>query len=390
MKLGFDSLGSWEAMLSTAARRQGKYIILMIDNPERLDNQVAGVEEEWAQAWSQSTSARWHTYAGLLCLLGHFHESKIGVQVRYCVAAEQYFYLQERSSAKLKDFEGIQLIHWSSGDLLSALAHRYMVYLQLHPERRDEDKYRELLSIEIYTRDGALRFFEQLFEGVISNGRSHTEQPTQYMLRHTQLLPRQLIVYLNETMRRTLSENPKAKLTTLSAENLKRAIEAKEQLLAEEVIDSYRDRFPEAKAVISSLQNFPIFASHEAYKKSWKKFGAAAALKEYGHFPQVDVSGKRMMRLLFEVGVLGKALNTPRKNGYVNAEYEYTLPLELHVNPKEKLAVHPLFSRYSLPDTHAELDPAKGVYPRGCDVEEVLDREAIAGKYIHGKPRHYS
>ena len=105
--------------------------------------------ERWEESYAESSRARWHAYSGLLTLLAHFNKGKVGIQVRYCVPAEQYFYLQERSSAILKDFANIQLLHWSSGDLLSSVAHRYMVCLQLHKKNRDESRYQELKKIGV-------------------------------------------------------------------------------------------------------------------------------------------------------------------------------------------------------------------------------------------------
>ena len=40
MGIGCDSLSSWESLLSNAAKKEGKYIIVMMDNPERLEMEL--------------------------------------------------------------------------------------------------------------------------------------------------------------------------------------------------------------------------------------------------------------------------------------------------------------------------------------------------------------
>ncbi|MFT5548116.1 MAG: hypothetical protein ACI9CO_000028 [Candidatus Azotimanducaceae bacterium] len=385
MQLGFDSLSQWETFLSDGARKANKYLILMIDNPERLIAQKPTRDEEWDKAYSESSTARWQSYAGLLHLIAHFHESKVGIQIRYCVAAEQYFFLQERSSAILKDFADVRLLHWSSGDLLSSLAHRYMIYLQFHPENRDEDKYQELLNMDIYRREGAQQFFNSIFESEIVNGRLNNENPVDYLLRHTQLLPRQLLVYMNAAMQTALTRNPKTKLTTLRVEDLKYAVEEFEELLATEIIDSFSDSFPEGGNIIDNIQNLPIHDVYKNYKKNWQQFGANKALREYSNFPQVTVDSDRLMKFFTEVGILGRALNTANEEGYLNVEFEYTLPRRLHANPSDLMAIHPIFSSYTDPQSHSQLDPSKGVYPKGSSLDDLQDKSKIQRKYVRKK-----
>ena len=378
-----NSLSEWEMILSNAAKNVGKVIIIMIDNPELLD---PNADFDWEQSYSEASKSRWHTYAGLLTLLAHFNEGKIGIQVRYCVAAEQYFFLQERSSAILKDFSNIQLLHWSSGEILSALAHRYMVYLQLHPENRNNEKYNNLKKVPIYSRNGAFEFFQMVFEEFVTNKRGYTEQTITYLLRHTQLLPRQVILYANKAIQTALQNDPKYDLTHLDSTLIKYAIETNEDLCAREIIDSYRPVFPEGRALMDTIDNIPLISLLGELKKSWSDLGAKKVLNKYSGFPGVTVDADRFIRFLVEVGVIGRIQPSGGVgNGeYVNAEYEYTLPQRLHVHSNDYIAIHPIFSNYASPQRYADLDPYKGVYPKGTDLDAAIDKLSIKTKYIRG------
>jgi hypothetical protein len=379
-----NSLSEWESILSDVARNVGKFIVIMIDNPELLE---PNADFDWERSYSEASKPRWHTYAGLLTLLAHFNEGKIGVQVRYCVAAEQYYFLQERSSAILKDFSNIQVLHWSSGEILSALAHRYMVYLQLHPENRNDKKYHDLKQVPIYSRNGAFKFFQMVFEEYITNKRNHTEKTVTYLLRHTQLLPRQVILYVNKAIQMALQHSPRYDLTNLDSHFIKHAIVTNEDLCAREIIDSYRPIFPEGRELVDAIDNFPLISQLGELKQKWTDLGAKKVLSKYSGYPGVIVESDRFIRFLLEAGVIGRvqASGEPKNGDYVNAEYEYTLPQRLHVHSYDYIAVHPIFSNHASPQRYTDLDPYKGVYPKGTNLDAAIDKIAIKNKYITGR-----
>jgi hypothetical protein len=384
MKLGYDTLDHWETAISDLAKSAHKYVILMIDNPELLDNRVNTVEQAWADSYSESSKARWYTYAGLLRLLSQFNKGKVGVQIRYCVAAEQYFYLQDRSTANLKDFGDIQVLHWSSGDLLSSLAHRYMIFLQLSPQNRSNDRYETLRKFPIYTGSGAKEFFRFIFGETLENDRGYAEDVIAYLLRHTQLLPRQMILYVNAAMKGALTENKAHDLTKLDPQYIKTAIRENEQILAVEIIQSFASALPEGGELVNSLRGFPILANFGDLCKNWKKYGATKVLKKFEAFPGITTDSDRFFKVLFEIGVLGRQDSS--KNGeYIEATYEYTLPLRLRADVGDTIVVHPLFSIYTDRTSHAAMGNKKGIYPRGTDIGDNIPIHVIKQKYVSRK-----
>jgi hypothetical protein len=380
LNLGENSLSGFETALHKIARDCGKCIVLMIDNPEQLHQDF---HEKWESSYVDSNKARWKTYAGLLTLLSTFNEGKIALQARYCVPAEQYFFLRERSTAILKHLSKIQVLHWTSGEILSALAHRYMVYLQLHRGNRSGTRYQNLKKVEIYTRDGAFEFFRKVFEPKIKNSRGYEEDAITYLLRHTQLLPRQIIIYLNEAIHLALCEDPGYDLTQLESRFIKQAIHNKEGLLAVEVVDSYASVFPEGSDMMRAVAKLPVLTTVGDIKTRWAEYGAKKVLSKYSSFPEVVVEADRFIRFLTEVGIIGRAsLQTePEAGSYASAAFEYTMPERLMFRDEDAVAVHPLFCSHCDQQQCAELDPYRAVYPKGTEPDDI-DKRPLMRKFV--------
>lgn len=383
MELGCDSLASWETLLSDAAKKIDKTVILMMDNPEQLEIHGKYAEEaNWDEAYRNYSIARRRAYAGLLTLLAHFNKGKARIQVRYCVPAEQYVYLVEQSSAVLKDFANIQLLHWSSGDLLSSVAHRYMICLQLHTNNRSDIRYHELKQIDIYTREGAYEFFNKILEGPLINERGYKESPIDFLVRHTQLLPRQIIIYFNSAIELMLNENPNADLTRLKPDYIRASVEAQEGLLATEVVDSYKSIYPEGREVINKLVNFPVLATCKEIKEGWSVFEAKKVLQKYKMYPQVTVDSDRFLEFLIVTGIIGVVQRYHQGSIYINADYDYTLAKPLKLQPHDMVAVHPIFSSITCAETHETLKEHTGIYPKGTSIEEHQDTHLLRNKFI--------
>ena len=235
-----------------------------------------------------------------------------------------------------------------------------------------------------YDRDGAFKFFKTIFEDSIENRRGHIEDTVIYLLRHTQLLPRQMIWYLNSAIQLALADDKNYDLTKLESHYIKDAIKSKEEMCATEVIDSYRAIFPEGPSIMDHLNNFPFIATYDELRKNWASFGAKKVLAKYDEFPEVVVEADRFIRFLIEAGVIGRVEDSSRENesGYINAVYEYTLPQKLRLNSKDYFAIHPMFSNYASISRYQELDPYKGIYPKGTGQHAVDDKLLIRKKFM--------
>ena len=76
-------------------------------------------------------------------------------------------------------------------------------------------------------------------------------------------------------------------------------------------------------------------------------------------------------RMLIEVGALGRMID--EDSTYVNAEFEYTRPMQLRVSEEDLLCLHPLFAgRFGakiVPDAEPSTS-RKPVYPYGSGLDD--------------------
>lgn len=361
-----STLDEIEESVSDLLIEQDRVVILMLDNPERFTRD----EMEGLSLRSQDTP-RERTISGLLNLCGRMNKGHEGIQIRLCIPSEQYFYLKKVSDSKKKDFNSTQLLHWRSHEILSMAAHRYMTMLTVHDELRCDDGYKSLLKHKIYTRDGAKEFWISVFGKKIVNGRTINEIPLVYLLRHSQLLPRQFLDVLNKTINISL-ENGNKDLCFIKSIHLKDAIESVEYEISSEVIDAYSYSYPEANDMFDQvLPKLPIVTTAKELKDTiYKNSGAKGIQQQHQAHPQVTLGAERFLRLLVETGVYGKVCHKPKENsrGYIETEFEYTINGVLKVDIEDQLAMHPLFSGNLSPHLYSMMDDTTlGVYPVGTD-----------------------
>ena len=69
--------------------------------------------------------------------------------------------------------------------------------------------------------------------------------------------------------------------------------------------------------------------------------------------------------------------------GYINAEFEYSMPGSLDLCERDELVIHPIFSGQRKADGWSEMgDNIIGVYPHDAESEDIFDREIIKYKYV--------
>jgi hypothetical protein len=258
-----------------------------------------------------------------------------------------------------------------------------MVFLQVYPEYRSDERYNELKKISIYERQGAFEFFREVFGKRIENFRGYPEDTVTYLLRHTQLLPRQLFIYINAAIKAAL-KNGNKDITKVDASYIKEAIKNNEELCASEIVDSYSATFPEGKDIMKQIDNLPIIEKVELIKKSWSDLGAKKILSKYRDFPEVIVEADRFIRFLVEIGVIGRIAidSLHNKNKYIYAEFEYTMPQTLNIKSTDMVAIHPLFTSMVSPERHKDLSPYVGIYPKGIEEDFVIDNDEMRRKYV--------
>lgn len=377
-----EAIDSLEKSISDELSKYDKVSIVLFDNEEDVLHQTDILKETNLQG------AKELAIAGLLNLCGRMNEGAVNVQIRYCIPAEQFFAFKNLSKTTGKDFSNLHLLHWSVGELLSMIAHRYMLHIYVWKDVIPElnELYISLIDIPIYTRDGALKFFSTVLPREISNGRELPEAALTYLLRHFQILPRQLISLFNTIL--SLTIKMEGDLGNIRADVLIDAVHNEEASMADEIIKAYEMMYPEACLVRKKvLPNLPLYFPYNELRRYYdgKEFvnrgkDILSSMKSL-----VTVSPDRFERCLIETGMLGRVISLPAVNkpGYINAEFEYSLPGSLDLCEDDSLVLHPIFSGQKLKLAKKQFaEHIIGVYPHDADPHEDQNRDFLKNQFV--------
>ena len=273
--------------------------------------------------------------AGLLKCAGEFNAAVRSYEIRLCLPSEIYWEFRERISTNpQKDFSNQLIVRWQVGELLVALCRRFMIYLHLwHPRAFDL-----LRNNPLDKRTDADLFMAAVFPAHVKNLNGRHERTDQYILRHTQLLPRQMLLIMSEVLRlNSVNDSFEPGVTPfVSEEAIRAGIRDSEDTIVDEIFSAFRDRFGElAKdTCMTVLPSLPRVFTSEQFSVAVSTF-----CEEHGK----SIPAARLRRMLLEIGAIGK-LDQP-DSIYTRGRFEYTMTSRLAVGADERMCVHPLFSR---------------------------------------------
>src|SRR5262249_46036871 len=155
------------------------------------------------------------------------------VNVRVCLPAELWHSFQYYSTNPLKDFQRVVFLHWHASELIELAAQRLMTNIAVnHPDALVTMR-RSKGTINARSSVGILR---DLFPQSVVNRRRGHEDPLGYILRHTQLLPRQVLTIMNRIFRGhdLLTNRP------ISDQRVRQGIIDAENVLVPEITGAFR------------------------------------------------------------------------------------------------------------------------------------------------------
>lgn len=286
---------------------------------------------------------------GLLKFAGQTNSSNTPVDIRLCLPAELYHKFHELSSNPNKDFSRKLVLYWVASELIVVAAHRLFLYLSSINEEKIIESFRE--NDKKSARDLLLSIMPESVTGRLMV----KEDPLAYILRHTQLLPRHLLIILNSIHSHSKKYNGKDSMK-FSEKSICRGISAVEETLVQEIYIAYRARYPSARQVceqcISELHHkFTLGDLERVFRIRGKK---AMGSDDFFEFK----------RMLIEIGAVGRVLSEGDR--YIQAEFEYTTPHSLVTSTDDLLCLHPLFSEIY----NAKIREFKPVYPYGSSMDD--------------------
>jgi hypothetical protein len=292
--------------------------------------------------------------SGFLKCLNNFSHDNPGVEIVYCLPEELEAFLREQSSNILKDFTSAYRIRWSVIDLLCMAAHRYKIFVRLQDDRRFLS---ELNAFELRNGDGSpnrrgvIGFFDRLLPDRFFNRNGCEEQPLPYIVRHTQLLPRHLLLLLNKIAAE--SNAVTGGWRKFDASVIHEKVAEVEKDIADQVLHPYRLLYSGFLSQIGrSLRDLkPVFTYPELQSIA-SRFNLA------GELENVD----RAYALLYKIGIFGKLTTESAKDflkfkkgeheirdevaSYAYATFHFCEEGEKSFNTDGVFCFHPVFSDY--------------------------------------------
>jgi hypothetical protein len=253
-----------------------------------------------------------------------------GVHLKVFMAGEIFPYLKEDVLQNpLKSIRQPVYLLWRPKDLLRLISWRFFCHLEVNNLLRNESKGK--IDWEDH-REVMAKMWIPYFGQQITNGRGLKERTFSYVLRHTQMRPRQLILLCNAIARRSMKEK---RFPLFGEEDIRIAVKESENDLASEIINSFSSVYPHVSTIVDALMRVPmIFNGNELDKR---------ASQSASEWPQGIYSPARFRRLVAELGMVGRVRRKHDVAGYIDADFEYALPDRLPITHRDECVIHPMF-----------------------------------------------
>ena len=199
------------------------------------------------------------------------------------------------------------------------------------------------------------------FGDELTNSYGLAEKTFPYVLRHTQMRPRQLIHLCNEIAKRAKREQtfPKFMPDTMVA-----TIEENILDLATEVINAYSSTYPNIARILTALVGLPNkFKGRELDR---------VAPRTASEWPFGDYSSLKFRELVAELGIVGRIRGYDTRTGIVETDFEYNRKDRLNLQVDDDCVIHPMF--YQKFNTNTSLPIQVYPFPDHQDFKEIYER----------------
>lgn len=268
-----------------------------------------------------------------------------GIHIKIFAMAEVFPFLkQEVILNPLKSIRHEVYLHWRPKDLMRLISWRFYNYLHametLLPESRHVDWDQPQSVLE--------KMWYPYFGHSLRNAQGLAERTFPFVLRHTQMRPRQLIVLCNAIAAAAVERKS---FPHFQPADMVKALQQGQYEIADEVVNSYSSVYPKVSRIIEALSGLPmLFKGNELDKRA--KLTAS-------EWPPGEYSPYSFRQLASELGIIGRVRHLNTEVGYAEADFEYSMNGHLPLQVGDLCAVHPMFYR----KLNIQVNQSVRVYP---------------------------
>jgi hypothetical protein len=322
-------------------------IIVTVDTLEQYDTTNAGLM---------------NAMAALIEFASDFNLTYLprGIHLKVFMSGEVLPHLQVRVLSNTSKYlrHPVYLL-WRPKDLLRLICWRLYHHLKLkgclRPESEGDIDWTD-------HRDVKRKMWVPYFGEYLVNARKVQEETFIYVLRHTQMRPRQLILLCNSIAAQSQQSD---RFPTFLEDDIRRGILMEEEHLAIEIVNSFQSIYPHVDEIIKALRGVPkIFRGNILDKK---------ATVSASRWPRGTYEQSAFKRLVTELGIVGRVTRNHSEDGYIYAEFEYSLRNDLTISHDDECVVHPMFYQWLA----VEMNSDARVLPFSTDRERTDDEVAI-------------
>ncbi|NWG52664.1 MAG: hypothetical protein HXY28_02995 [Hydrogenophilaceae bacterium] len=297
---------------------------------------------------------------GLLQLVGSLTSPANGsVHIKISLPSEIYPLIAESSNIG-KYYINSELIRWQPVELMRILAHRYLTGLHFLNYPAFNDLWIKYNKSLFKDRDRLRAFWDECFGSHLTNEAGHPESAILFILRHTQLLPRQLINFVQALIKRSFD-------STGSYERLDPTLLADRELITnaadyiqKEVAFGYKYVYPKTVDVWRMiLPRCDVITSYGELQSRYTN----SSVRGLGH--EYCMAFHNFIRAMVEMGVFGIVVDDHSSDRYIKAAFEYNRGTEIALDEGTKLAMHPVFSARHMTDPAKRAAPGRAILPIG-------------------------
>jgi len=225
------------------------------------------------------------------------------------------------------------VMHWRPKELLRFVGWRWYLHL------KETGRIPRELEID-FERPGDVmkKLWEPFFGTELINAAGKKEKSFAFLLRHTQLRPRQLVILCNQLFR-FVEENGR------SGENhsreAARAVDAVQSQLAIEVINSYKKIYHNVDRILNALTGLPMMFKGKELDRVARVTGSQWENEQYSPYT--------FRAICAELGIIGRVRHFDQRSGIIAADFEYFIEDNLILTDRDDCVFHPLFfSKYNV------------------------------------------